>query len=86
MKDKKEERIEEKKYNPEKEIEKKCAANKIFFVKGKEDYNDICDIGLGTILDNEIINFLKRNETNGFYILKVKNPNSEEEYKIHIKY
>ncbi len=78
--------MSEEKYNPKTAIEKKCEEHKIFFVKGKEDYEDICDIGLGAILDNEIIKFLEGDLSQGFHILKVKDPNSEREYKIEIKY
>lgn len=74
------------KYSPKKSIEKKSEKHKIFFVKGKEDYEDMCDIGLGSILHNQLLKFLERKETNGFYILKIKDPNSERKYKIEIKY
>ncbi|MFH1585794.1 MAG: hypothetical protein ABIB79_03440 [archaeon] len=76
-----------KKYDPKKEIEKLCEENKIFFYQGKEDYEDMCDIGLGSILHNELSKFLERNETNGFHLIKVINPeNKEEVWKIKIKY
>jgi len=75
------------KYNPKKEIEKLCEEHKIFFTKGKEDYEDLIDIGLGSILHNQLNRFIERKETNGFHFLKVINPkNREEIWKIKIKY
>ncbi len=72
-------------YNAEKEIEEICKKNKIFFSSVKE----IEGLKLSNLLNlvhNEIEVFLKNKERNGFYILTIKNPDSEEKYPLRIEY
>ncbi len=70
---------DEPKYNSKESIEKVCEENNIVFSNPSLCYEQIEGIGLGAILHNELIKFIKRKAKNGFYILEVINPENEKE-------
>ena len=76
----------EKKYNPEKEIEKLCDENKIFLTDPRE-HDKLKSVGFLPLVLNEIQKFLKEEKKNGGYILYVNDPDNKEiKYGFRITY
>ena len=73
-------------FNAKEEIERLLEDNKIFFTNKGDNYEDLLSVGLGNLLYNELNEFVKKKENNGFYILKVNNPETKQKYKTEIKF
>jgi len=93
MKDKEFEKLkpevtEEKKvYSPKEEIEKICEENDLVFSNPSLNYEQIAGVGLSKILHNELLKFIEKKKSNGYYILEVQDPNNEErKFYVDINY
>lgn len=75
------------KFDARVEIEKILEKNKIFFTKrGDLDHIKLISVGLGNILYDKLLKFIEEKKENGFYILEIKNPNTEQKYNLEIRY
>lgn len=80
----------EDKYDPEKEIEKLCEENKIYFtMNNKGRYVEVDAVkaaGLLNLAHSQLLKFIEEKRPNGFYPLLIKNPETKIEYPLQIKY
>lgn len=76
---------EEEVFDPKKEIEKLCEENKIFFTGNGTTHEDLIAVGLGNLLYNQLTYFVNNEKVKGFHILKVRNPETKQEYYVEIK-